>query len=528
MQKKNICCMIALAALLLSCQKAGVPSQFAEGGELPTIYPDYVEVTVPVNIAPLTFEWDGDSCADMVTRLTVGDEQLVLGGMKAQPSIDDWRALAEKAQGQAIGVEVFTQNDGGQWTRHKPFNIYVSPDSIDAWLSYRLIAPSYVTYEELTLNQRCLENYDERVMVDNMLCGLEKTGQCVNCHNYQQYNPGRMQFHARQFHGGTVIVYDGKIKKLNMKTDSTISAGVYPAWHPWLPLIVYSTNHTSQSFHTRDMNKIEVYDSASDLILYNVETDEVSNVENSPVEFEVFPAWAPDGRTLYYCSAHFERKDTGSVEMEVIKRAKEIKYDLYKKIFDLDSRRFGPRELVFPAPTNLPPKGEAMEEPVDSAAASLPLGGRLVGAGSSATLPRVSPDGRFLMFTLGNYGVFHIWHREADLYLMDLSTGEVRAMDEINSPETESYHSWSSNGRWVVFSSRRDDGGYTRPFIAHIDKDGKGSKPFELPQRDPDYHRQFMKSYNVPELMRGPVTITPQEFADVLKGSDGVPVHFLP
>jgi hypothetical protein len=132
------------------------------------------------------------------------------------------------------------------------------------------------------------------------------------------------------------------------------------------------------------------------------------------------------------------------------------------------------------------------------------------------------------MFTLGNYGVFHIWHREADLYLMDLSTGEVRAMDEINSPDTESYHSWSSNGRWVVFSSRRDDGGYTRPFIAHIDKDGRGSKPFELPQRDPDYHRQFMKSYNIPELMKGPVTITPQEFADELKASDGVPVHFLP
>ena len=512
MQKNSIYGMIALAALLLSCQKASVPSQYAEGSDLPTIYPDYVEVTVPVNIAPLTFEWDGDSCADMVTRLTVGDEQLVLGGMKAQPSIDDWRSLAEKAQGQAIGVEVFTQNDGGQWKRHKPFNIYVSPDSIDSWLSYRLIAPSYVTYEELTLNQRCLENYDERVMVDNMLCGLEETGQCVNCHNYQQYNPERMQFHARQFHGGTVIVYDGKIKKLNMKTDSTISAGVYPAWHPWLPLIVYSTNHTSQSFHTRDLNKIEVYDSASDLILYNLETDEVSNVENSPVEFEVFPAWAPDGRTLYYCSAFFERHDTTSAEAETIKRSKEIKYALYKKSFDLDSRRFGPRELVFPA--------DSLIAANDSAATPH--------SPKSATLPRVSPDGRFLMFTLGNYGVFHIWHREADLYLMDLATGEVRSMDEINSPETESYHSWSSNGRWVVFSSRRDDGGYTRPFIAHIDKEGKGSKPFELPQRDPDYHRQFMKSYNVPELMKGPVTITPQEFADVLKASDGVPVHFLP
>ena len=504
MQKKTITCVIALAALMLSCQEASVPSQYVEAGTAPVIYPDYVDVTVPVNIAPLTFEWDGDSCADMVTRLTAGEEQLVLGGMKAQPSMGEWRTLAEKARGEAIGVEVFTQSNTGEWTRHKPFNIYVSTDSIDPWMSYRLIAPSYVTYEELTLNQRCLENYDERVMVDNMLCSQEDKGQCVNCHNFQQYDPGRMQFHARQLHGGTVIVYDGKMKKVNMKCDSTISGGVYPAWHPWLPLIVYSTNHTSQSFHTRDLNKIEVYDSASDLILYNVETDEVNNVENSPVEFEVFPAWAPDGRTLYYCSARFERKDTTSVEVEVVKRSKEIKYLLYKKTFDLDTHRFGPRQLVYP--DSLTAQNDSLKP--------------------SVTLPRVSPDGRFLMFTHGHYGVFHIWHHEADLYLMDLQTGTVRPMDELNSPDTESYHSWSSNGRWVVFSSRRDDGGYTRPFIAHIDKDGKGSKPFELPQQDPDYHRQFMKSYNVPELMKGPVTITPQQFADELKASDGRPVQF--
>jgi len=148
--------------------------------------------------------------------------------------------------------------------------------------------------------------------------------------------------------------------------------------------------------------------------------------------------------------------------------------------------------------------------------------------GLSATLPRVSPDGRYLMFTLGRYGVFHIWHHEADLWLMDLQTGDVRPMEEINSNDTESYHSWSSNGRWVIFSSRRTDGNYTRPFIAHIDSNGRGTKPFELPQQDPNYHREFMKSYNIPEFMRGPVTITPQQFADVLKNDDVKPAKFVP
>ncbi|MBQ8711931.1 MAG: PD40 domain-containing protein [Prevotella sp.] len=485
------------AALLTGCQRVQVPTSFADVNKAPQIYPDYRDVTIPVNIAPLTFEWDG-ACDEMVARFSAGQQELVCGGGKVQPDMDDWRRLLSGAAGKAIDVEVYAMHDG-RWNRYRPFRIMVSKDSIDPYISYRLISPSYVTYEELTLNQRCLENYDETVMVDNMLCSTENDGQCVNCHNYQNYNPERMQFHARQAHGGTVLVYDGKVRKINMRNDSLISAGVYPAWHPWLPLIVYSTNHTSQSFHTQHPNKIEVFDSASDLIAYDVERNEVTSLENDTTEFEVFPCWAPDGKTLYYCSAHFEFKDSIDHDVEIVSRAKEIRYDIYKKSFNPDTYEFGARELVFRA---------------DS-------------LGKSATLPRVSPDGRFLMFTLGNYGVFHIWHHEADLCLMDLQTGSVRALDELNSPDTESYHSWSSNGRWVIFSSRRDDGGYTRPFMAHMDANGKGSKPFELPQADPDYHRQFVKSYNIPEFMRGPVKVSPQAFARVLKDSGGEPVKYV-
>ena len=90
-------------------------------------------------------------------------------------------------------------------------------------------------------------------------------------------------------------------------------------------------------------------------------------------------------------------------------------------------------------------------------------------------------------------------------------------MKGANSNNVESYHSWSSNGKWIIFSSRRTDGVFTRPFIAHVDKDGNATKPFELPSEDPDYHRQLMKSYNIPEFMHGPVKTTPQGIADVLK-----------
>ena len=487
--------IITILALVTACGPQ-IPTEYHESTSLPQIYPDYIDVTIPVNITPLTFEMDIPT-EDMAVRFSADNEEIICNGSKAQPDFDDWKQLTQTAQGKTINVEVYSLSQG-QWTRFKPFNIYVSTDSIDPYISYRLIAPSYVTYDELTINQRCLENYDEQVIYDNKLCMLTKSGQCINCHNYQNYNPDRMQFHARQHLGGTVIAYDGKIQKINMSSDSILSAGVYPTWHPWLPLIVYSTNKTVQTFHVTNPDKIEVYDINSDLIAYDVKKNEVTNIEKDPMEMEVFPFWAPDGKTLYYCSAHFEYNDTIDPGLEVLHRFSEVKYNIYKKSFNPETYQFGPRELVFDA--------ESMDK--------------------SATLPRISPDGRYLMFALAKYGVFHIWHHDADLWMIDLKTGEARAMEEINSPDTESYHSWSSNGKWVVFSSRRYDGNYTRPFIAHINQNGHGEKPFELPSADPDYHRQFLKCYNIPEFMRGPVTIKPQTFADVLKG-DGNPVKYV-
>ena len=480
--------------LLFACSPS-VPETYSESGEQPKIYPDYVDVTIPVNIAPLTFELDDDEADGMIARYKAGDVEVVCED-KMQPSMSQWHELT--AQGGDISVDVFAKY-GEQWTHYKPFAIHVSADSIDSYLSYRLIPSSYITYEALTINQRCLENYDESVIYDNILCGFEAEGQCINCHNYQQWNPDRMQFHARQKDGGTVIAYDGQIKKVNMRNDSILSAGVYPAWHPWLKLIVYSTDKTFQSFHTVDPNKIEVYDLASDIIAYDIDKGEVTNLENDTTEFEVFPAWAPDGRTLYYCSAHYERKHyevTNSAELVV--RCEELKYNIYKKSFDPETKQFGERELVF-------------------AADSL---------GKSAVLPRISPDGRWMVFTMSGFGYFHIWHHDADLWLMDLQTGEAEPLVAVNSNDTESYHTWSSSGRWLVFGSRRDDGTFTRPFFAHVDKDGKWSKPFELPQQDPDYNRQLLRSYNIPEFMRGPVTIAPQTFADVLKG-EGEPVKYV-
>jgi len=80
-----------------------------------------------------------------------------------------------------------------------------------------------------------------------------------------------------------------------------------------------------------------------------------------------------------------------------------------------------------------------------------------------------------------------------------------RPMTAANSDDTESFHNWSANSRWLVVSSRRDDGLFTRPYFCHVDADGRVSKAFMLPQRNPrQFYRDRFLSFNVPEFIIAP------------------------
>lgn len=127
----------------------------------------------------------------------------------------------------------------------------------------------------------------------------------------------------------------------------------------------------------------------------------------------------------------------------------------------------------------------------------------------SYTFPRISPDGRFLMYTETAYGQFPIWHKDAEIRMLELETHQPVDMTSLNSADTESYHSWSSQSDWVVFSSRRDNGLYTLPYICRIEVDGHPAKPFLLPQEDPEKYDYQLYSYNLPELVTGEVTLDP-------------------
>jgi hypothetical protein len=135
--------------------------------------------------------------------------------------------------------------------------------------------------------------------------------------------------------------------------------------------------------------------------------------------------------------------------------------------------------------------------------------------GMSISMPAISPDGRYLACSMSDYGYFTIFHRGSDLYCVDLETNDYWKLG-LNSSSAESHPSWSSNGRWLVFSSKRIDGVLSRPFIAYIDENGQARTPFVLPQKDPEMYERLVANYNLPRLITGRINLRPVEIRDAV------------
>ncbi len=474
---------------LISCGPAQLPKATSVGYKASVSPCCNDSAMLPFNIAPLNFkilEKGNDYLVHIYSD--VNTEGIICKGRNVDIPLDEWHELLEESKGKVVYTDIYVQQNE-KWKKYATLCNPIAKEPVDSYITYRLIEPSYVDYEELTLNQRDITSFETKVLYNNMMLSDKQSGQCVNCHIPANYgNQHRSQFHVRESMGGTVLIDGNKIVKVNLKTDSTLSAGVYAQWHPTEDLIAYSVNETGQVFHTRDTQKIEVIDYASDLILYDVKQNKVFSIDNRKDELETFPTWSPDGQSLYYASAHFVQK-TDNIDNELDSAYQSLHYNIYVRNFDTKTRKFGDKKMVFDA------------EKINK----------------SAAFPRVSPDGRFLLFSLADYGQFHIWHQSSDLWVLNLRTGVANPLKALNSPKTESYHSWSSNGRWIMFTSRRMDGNYSHIYIAYFDKEGHAHKPFLLPQKSGDYYHKLFKSYNVPEWLSKPQLVNPVQIANAIR-----------
>lgn len=273
-------------------------------------------------------------------------------------------------------------------------------------------------------------------------------------------------FYLRGQGGGAILNRNGTLRKLTLRDSTMISPTVYGELHPEGRFGVFSTNVIIPAMHSYGGRRMEVFDTASDLCVADFDENRMITFPETAREdvFETFPVFSADGRSVYYCAAA-ARPLPAQVE--------KMMYSLVRIPFDPETGALGtPADTVWSATER----------------------------GASVCHPKASPDGRWLLFTVADYGTFPINHRECDLALMDLQSGEMMSLDVVNADKSDTYHSWSSSSKWFVFASKRGDGMFGKPWFSHVDPDGTASRPFLLPQKDPHFYDTMTRSFNVPDL----------------------------
>ena len=461
------------------------PQNAIQTDKLPNIFPAYYGTTIPFNIAPLNFKTE-----EVASRIFVSIEgkngklEKSFDGNKTDWPINDWSDFLNTNKGDSIFVSVFTFNND-QWNVFKPIGYFVSADPIDDYLFYRLIEPGYQSWNKMGLYQRQLRSFEETTILDNKIMAHS----CMNCHTLSANNPENMVFHIRGNNSGTIIIKDGKVKKLESKKPTKFKSVSFPSWHPSNKFIAFSINKIRQMFPSHGSERAHAFDMGSDMVIYNVEKEEyfTSPLIYADDAFEAFPCFSPDGKSLYFISA-----PAAPMPQEI----KDIQYSLCRIDFDPETATLGNKvdTLISPAKTR-----------------------------KSLTMPRISPDGKYILITMSDYGNFPAYNEEADLYLYGVKDSSLIRLDAVNSNQVESYHSWSSNGHWIVVSSRRLDGLFMNAYIAHIDENGIADKPFLLPQEDPDFYKSFLFSFNLPEFSIAKVPVSPNQIEKAAKQSTTEP-----
>ena len=407
---------VAVFALLLlfACgRKVDVRPNGAGTDRTAPVFPDYREVTVPGNIAPLNFYYTDPQGSRFVTTFTAAGESVTIRGRDVVWKEKEWtRMLA--AGGDIKAISQYKTPSGPM---SFAWFIHVSPDPIDGYLTYRLIEPGFEVWDDLEIVERNLSTFDAQPISD----WRNTKNKCMNCHIHAQGRGDLSMFYLRGEGGGAILNRDGKLRKLTLRDSTMISATVYGEIHPKGRYGVFSTNIIIPGMHSFGN---WVYDCAAP-------------VKNLPAEVE------------------------------------QTMYSLVRRPFDAETGTLGaPADTVWSASER----------------------------GLSVCHPKASPDGRWLLFTVADYGTFPINHRECDLRMLDLRTGEVHTLDAVNADKSDTYHSWSSDAKWFVFASKRGDGMFGKPWFSHVSEDGSVTKPFLLPQKDPHFYDTMTRSFNVPDL----------------------------
>lgn len=480
--------------------------------------PDYADsIVIPANIAPLNFCFsDTLSPKRALVRISAYDSLQNpcktydfkikrIGG--TQISLRKWKKLMAAAKGGCLSARVFVETEEGV-IQYKDLHWFVSSETIDKYLLYRVSQYEEGRHGEVFFTQRDLENFKNRYVGHNRLLDYDNPGQrsCMNCHDCLNNDSHNMVFHVRGIHKGTILMRGDTLIKIAVPDNYNLRF-TYPAWHPSGKIVAFSTNLPASVHYASSTNKI-IYtlDTLGSIVLLDLENMRLFSCPalTDTAYDQVFPAWSPDGKRLYFCRS--PRKDynvfpfpqyiDSSLSMRQ-NRTEQIWDDLMQMDFDPQTKLFSNLSCTYPF--------SQMQK--------------------SATMPKVSRNGRYLILSLLKTSTFPLQNL-GDFYRLDLQADTLLPVevDILNTSGSEKGHSFSSNGHWMVFSSSRRTLIIPETYITHFDSEnGMFSKPFLVPQKQGDFYRTNLQGFVFPVLSTTQVSYTLRQVTKVIRG-EAIPI----
>jgi len=478
----------ALGLFAQACAQPAAADQVVLVPRLPHISPDYAGLVIPPNIAPLNFAVKETGTEFYVrlqgrtgTAVTVSSR-----GPEIRFPLKPWKELVSASRNAEIHIEVLAGTNGRSWRRFLTITNRVAAEPIDPVLIYRKIHPAHNSWSEMGLYQRDLGTFQETAILENRRFDND----CCHCHSLRNNNPQAMLVLIRStsYKNSLLVISNGLAEAIQ-------GPGSFPVWHPVGDVIAAAFGKPRLLLHAALRNDMrDIAELESWIGCFRLGEGRVTRVPAGDSGRLVgFPTWSPDGGYLYYCSA--PNPLTNST-ISIYDCYSTVRYDLMRIPYDLARNEWGKPEMVLSAAE----------------------------IGGSVAQPRISPDGHWLFFCRTAYGCWPTYDPGSDLYGIDLSalTGGHQLISrklELNSGQCESWLSWSSNSRWVVFSSKREAPLLNRPHLAYVSASGHCSKPFILPQEDPGYYDSLLKTYTIPTLATGPVRVSQLSLLRALKSS---------
>ncbi|HID09958.1 MAG TPA: hypothetical protein EYP17_01475, partial [Candidatus Latescibacteria bacterium] len=305
---------------------------------------------------------------------------------------------------------------------------------------------------------RDIRSFEERPFI------LARRKYCFNCHTFSSKlgDEGKLAIQVRYMAEGNydlrvyLGIYDIVSREgWKVRLPFSIQMSTFLSWSPDGEKLAFSANQQLVTLHPVVYETQFAGEPTSDIAIYDLSrnTAYLLSGASEPDLLEIYPRWTPSGDSLVFAAApagfHPAR----------------VKYDLF--VVPFNGGKGGTPEPIPDASQN----------------------------GRSNYYPRFSPDGNWFSFCRSGGG--SLIKSSSDIYIMHSDLKGPAQLLECNVDfAADSWHSWSSNSKWLVFASKRDDGIYARLYFTYIDEEGHAHPAVRLPVKDPP-----LASYNIPEFV---------------------------